>query len=431
VLKSLEAASNVVAGWNQFSESRAPEFLNPIPGYEGLSREVFEEIFEGWVFRLRSVSGARWIESAEAEVTDMALAARIGGVVGHIQNAISNGVQWLYSSGFVDSVAVTSQMVATFTDRRASIAGQLAKELKREGVSEIGSILTAADAADVVTTSASIAAEHLASAEQSATGAQKSAVRIVALASDLDAARTQITEAQAYSKGKREEIEALFGEVVSVKVRAEAAANDLAGKAVDLGSQVGAAVAQSASAVADLKGALRDVRRQGLAGAFSSRADKLRAELRTWILIFCGALICLAAAAVALGVELSTFSYEALLVAILRRLAIAAPLVWIGWYAAKQISRINRIREDYEYKAATALAFDSYKKEVEASNDGTLMAKLLATAITNFGENPARFYGNEHKEPSTPTEDLISQIEKDGTFKLFLGLKKLFDPSSK
>jgi hypothetical protein len=101
-------------------------------------------------------------------------------------------------------------------------------------------------------------------------------------------------------------------------------------------------------------------------------------------------------------------------------------MIWLGWYAAKQLGRLSRIQEDYEYKAATALAFESYRNEVKDSNDDALMSDLLKTTITNFGDNPVRLYEHAVKDAASPTDDLLSKLESNETIKAWVKLQSIF-----
>src|SRR5690606_29078244 len=103
-------------------------------------------------------------------------------------------------------------------------------------------------------------------------------------------------------------------------------------------------------------------------------------------------------------------TYENLTVYLLQKIGLAAPLIWLGWYSARQVGRISRVQEDYEYKAASALAFQSYKEEVKLGGDPEMEKKLLEIAIRTFGENPVRLYENHASEPVTPLQAAIKEL---------------------
>lgn len=68
------------------------------------------------------------------------------------------------------------------------------------------------------------------------------------------------------------------------------------------------------------------------------------------------------------------------------------------------------MQEDYEYKAASALAFQSYKDEAKLGGDPELEKKLLEHAIKTFGENPVRLYENHLTEPVSPLQAAIKEL---------------------
>ncbi|EIL89459.1 hypothetical protein UU7_16807 [Rhodanobacter spathiphylli B39] len=228
----------------------------------------------------------------------------------------------------------------------------------------------------------------------------------------------EIEDAQKTVLGRNAEVEQLYKDIVGYRSQAELKSTELEKRITELNSEVETAKSEASAAVASLQAALIDARKQGLAGAFTDRGAQVKSERRTWGIVFSGAVVVLLVLALAFVSDLTTFTYEALIVNLLRRLAVAGPMIWVGWYAAKQIGRLGRVQEDYEYKAATALAFQSYKAEVASVGDGALTAELLQRAIATFGENPVRLYGTEHHDPVSPVSELLKQIDKDETFKL-------------
>ena len=70
---------------------------------------------------------------------------------------------------------------------------------------------------------------------------------------------------------------------------------------------------------------------------------------------------------------------------------IAAPLKQVVWVQARRMIEISR-----ELATDPSLA--------------DLAAKLLNTAITNFGENPVRLYDHAKGEPVTPLEEVVSKL---------------------
>jgi len=163
-----------------------------------------------------------------------------------------------------------------------------------------------------------------------------------------------------------------------------------------------------------LTGALRNVRRQGLSGAFFEKAEEVRLQRAQEQKVFQQALLFLVTVGV-LGLTIeSLHGFPADLtqwvLRSFRTLVIAAPGIWIAWMSARRLSALNRMVSDYEYKSAAALAFESYRQEVEVSGNKALMEELLATAILTFGQNPTRYYEEVKDEAVMPSESLLEKF---------------------
>src|SRR6185437_1707900 len=96
---------------------------------------------------------------------------------------------------------------------------------------------------------------------------------------------------------------------------------------------------------------------------------------------------------------------------LLIELPLVIPIVWLGWYSAKRVGRVSRLVQDYEYKAATALAFESYKHEATLLGSDELSGQLLATAIKNFGDNPVRLLDGSDKDHGHPLEAIVDMLK--------------------
>lgn len=153
---------------------------------------------------------------------------------------------------------------------------------------------------------------------------------------------------------------------------------------------------------------LGDSSRAGMAGSFLTRKSELKSSIELWERVFVGSLVCLILMAVfVISPSLSEHRWDDLLF----KVPLTAPIVWLGWFAAKQYGYNTRLSEDYAYKAASAMAFEGFKREsLDESLD--MRARLLKTAIKNFGENPIRIYDGKGNHAS-PVQELFEQITKD------------------
>jgi exonuclease VII small subunit len=131
---------------------------------------------------------------------------------------------------------------------------------------------------------------------------------------------------------------------------------------------------------------LDDANRTGMAASFTNRRRWLIAPMLSWIAVFGGSIYGLfQMGATYLAPILASGNWEQLPA----RLALTAPLIWLGWFSAKQYGYTSRLREDYAYKEASAKSFEGYKREA-GQVDPSMLKNLLDTAIKNLGDNPIR-----------------------------------------
>lgn len=164
-----------------------------------------------------------------------------------------------------------------------------------------------------------------------------------------------------------------------------------------------------------LNAALQNVRRQGLSGAFFEKVVEVKSQRAAEQKQFQFALVYLATIGV-LGLVLELTqglptSFDQWLIRFVRLVVLAAPGVWIAWLAAKRLEALNRVLSDYEYKSATALAFESYRQEIETSGNSDLKEELLRRAIITFGENPTRYYDSSKDVSVMPVESLLERAK--------------------
>lgn len=165
---------------------------------------------------------------------------------------------------------------------------------------------------------------------------------------------------------------------------------------------------------------LADTYRAGMAGSFVARKVELKSSIELWKKVFVGALVCLILMAVFLiSPSLSDHRWDDLLY----RVPLTAPIIWLAWFAAKQYGYNVRLSEDYAYKAASAMAFEGFKRET-LGESADMRTKLIKTAIKNFGDNPIRIFDGKGNHAS-PAHEFFEQFNKDG--KLMDVLKSMVD----
>lgn len=106
--------------------------------------------------------------------------------------------------------------------------------------------------------------------------------------------------------------------------------------------------------------------------------------------------------------------------AIIVRILMITPFLWLAWFSGRQYSHSNKLRQDYIYKSAIAMAYQGYK--VESTEMGSDMHnKLLENIVGHFSDNPVRLY--EKSESSSPLEELIKKLSPEGVAELIKALK--------
>lgn len=106
--------------------------------------------------------------------------------------------------------------------------------------------------------------------------------------------------------------------------------------------------------------------------------------------------------------------------AIIVRVLMITPFLWLAWFSGRQYSHSNKLRQDYIYKSAVAMAYQGYKEE--STEIGSEMHnKLLENIVEHFSDNPVRLY--EKSESSSPLEELIKKLSPEGVAELIKALK--------
>ncbi len=182
-----------------------------------------------------------------------------------------------------------------------------------------------------------------------------------------------------------------------------------AGKVDQQSAALDAAAISLEMASAKLAKATADLNKQGLAGAFSDAAIKFNGQRK----LFGGGFLLSIILLVALGydnrVALSSIGTDFKFIGVVLS---ASPWVWLGWFCVRQLGQMTRVQQDYEFKTATALAFEAHKREISTSDQVDIeMSKIfIKTVIQNFGENPVRLLPDSKNEHGHPIEGLISKI---------------------
>lgn len=161
-----------------------------------------------------------------------------------------------------------------------------------------------------------------------------------------------------------------------------------------------------------IKDTLGDANKVSMAASFKARKDELSRQQISWQIIFVATMI-------AILFVVSQYILPKLQsdspIELLKELAIASPLVWLGWFAAKQYGYTSKIREDYAFKSAAAMAYEGHKKAARDA-DKNLESVLLEFSLYNMAKNPIRLYGDGEIHASPLHEFFDKSIGKLGRY---------------
>jgi hypothetical protein len=149
--------------------------------------------------------------------------------------------------------------------------------------------------------------------------------------------------------------------------------------------------------------------RVGMAGSFHSRKEELRASLMIWGTCFVASIGTILGIGVWLILPyIGPAGLQMSLEDVGLKVVVVAPLVWLAWMSARQYGYTSRIREDYSFKYATAMAFEGYKKHAQEI-DKELLQQLMRQAVEAVGQNPIRLYSTKDNH-ATPLQELADKL---------------------
>ncbi|SCZ59363.1 hypothetical protein SAMN03097708_01848 [Thiohalomonas denitrificans] len=177
----------------------------------------------------------------------------------------------------------------------------------------------------------------------------------------------------------------------------------------------------------EIEQTLAAANRVGMAGSFHSRKTELRASLLTWGACFVVTVLAIFGVSFYFLYPYITTGVGALgTPEFLFKLAVVAPLVWLAWMSARQFGYVSKIREDYAFKYATAMAFEGYRKHAH-DIDEDLLRSLLNQSLETMALNPIRLY-SEKQDHASPLHELGEKVMKKVP-DVNLGRKSTAEPS--
>lgn len=153
----------------------------------------------------------------------------------------------------------------------------------------------------------------------------------------------------------------------------------------------------------------------GLSHSFAGGKAGYQRSLLVWGVIFLLAVLSLGIFGSALHSDLTNPTFSTLIIYFLHRLPWAGPIIWLGWFAAIQYGNVLRVKEDYAFKEATAIAFAGFRDHMEhlvkvnATEGHSAMENLAVATIHNLGQQPLRLLQKQSHDAS-PLERLMATL---------------------
>lgn len=165
---------------------------------------------------------------------------------------------------------------------------------------------------------------------------------------------------------------------------------------------------QNLTLIEEIRNTLGDSNRVGMAASFKEQMGAVEKSQDQWKRIFVWTLGVLAMVSIVTLVK-HLQSESATWQSVLSRFAVISPMVWLAWFAARQYGFANRVREDYTYKYASAMAYEGYKKAVREA-DPSLEKSLVEVAIMNMAQNPVRLYSPKESDHASPLSEFFDKV---------------------
>lgn len=426
---ALAQLNSLISAWEKLCVSRpAVEHDFKPAGYPGLKAEHITKIFAGWYETLDlAVKKTQKTENIEEHLLEAVLIKTFQELTNHVQSARSNGFNWLLQGTPILVLINDAAIWLTFPiERRAAVRKGMIKLAESKLNDDILDVQKAAPLAKEIT-----ALHEKIQADNEVITTAKESIDANALAvseakeettETLGQVSSLLTEAKE-SKSEIDDLKVSLTEVYETATEKLAEINDLLEQT---GVAIGEGQKQVTIANERLAKALQDINRQELAGAFHSQAENVSSERFKWLIAFGVSIVAIVVVAwCVLGVPSPETKGVDYLQRLLAGLPFLGPLVWFGWYAGREAGALGKVKQDYEYKAATAVAFEGHKKEVADSGDEALSQQLLETAIKNFGDNPLRLRSGKESNHAMPLEALIEAAKDEKWYDRALELLKL------
>lgn len=153
--------------------------------------------------------------------------------------------------------------------------------------------------------------------------------------------------------------------------------------------EIGKALEKCRTLLEETEKTLGNANRVGMAASFRQRKRELTIPLLIWGTVFVASVLGISVLA-ARYFDLNTLN-DLTWTALVFRVSILSPLIWLGWYSARQYGFTIRLKEDYAFKYASSMAYEGYKKAAGSINP-ELEEILMEFSMYNMAQPPTRLF---------------------------------------
>ena len=222
--------------------------------------------------------------------------------------------------------------------------------------------------------------------------------------SKMDGWDSEVQESMNATKANESETATLLRQLKT----AGAELSDATLKSSTLATETRQVHGQNKELIEEIQNTLGDANRVGMAASFKDQMVAMKTAQDQWKWTFIatlGVLIVVSFSIVVAHMLDGASSWQS----VLARLAMVTPILWLAWFSVRQYGFANRVREDYTYKYASAMAYEGYKKAVREADPG-LEKALVEVAIVNMAQNPVRLYDPKDSDHSSPISEFFDKV---------------------
>ncbi len=171
---------------------------------------------------------------------------------------------------------------------------------------------------------------------------------------------------------------------------------------------------QASNLISSAETALGMATNASLAASFSKRKNELSTESNWWIVglvVSLGSTLgigCWRIHEVMAYFQKDNFSYGVLFSNLILSLLICFAPFWGAWFSTRRLGYLFKLREDYAYKSATAVAFEGYRDQA-AKYDENMEAQVIESVLKRFEEPPLRLMDDPVR--SSPISEYIAVFD--------------------